>query len=150
MTTLRGGCHCGNIDVAFETKLEPGRLQLRACQCCFCRKHGARTTSDPRGRLVVAVREADLLVRYSFALGVTDFLLCRTCGTYVAATMEAGAGLVATVNVNVIEERAPFMRGAEPVDYFQETSEERRARRVKAWTPAEVRSSGTVLAQRPA
>ena len=49
MTTLRGGCHCGNLKVAFETSLDPSILQLRACQCSFCRRHGAVTTSDPGG-----------------------------------------------------------------------------------------------------
>jgi|CZKU01.1.fsa_nt_gi hypothetical protein len=77
MTVLRGGCHCGNLKVALETSLDPSVLQLRACQCSFCRRHGAVTTSDPAGRLLVEVGQPELLVRYRFALGITDFLVCR-------------------------------------------------------------------------
>lgn len=44
------------------------------------------TTSDPAGKLVVEVRQPEQIQRYRFALGITDFLLCRTCGVYVAAT----------------------------------------------------------------
>jgi len=140
MTTLRGGCHCGNIGVELETVLHPGALELRACQCSFCRKHGARTASDPAGRLRVSVRDPELLVRYRFALGITDFLLCKSCGTYVAATMQAAAGPRGTLNVNVLDEREAFMRTAEPVNYFRENVEQRMSRRLMAWMPVEVRS----------
>jgi hypothetical protein len=140
MTTLRGGCHCGNISVEFETVLDPTALQLRACQCSFCRKHGARTTSDPRGALRVSVREADLLSRYRFALGITDFFMCRSCCVYVAATMETSTAIVGTLNVNVLDERGPFLRSAEPVHYFfSESLEQRRARRMGMWMPVELR-----------
>jgi hypothetical protein len=112
MTTLRGGCHCGNISVEFETALDPATLPLRACQCSFCRKHGARTTSDPKGRLSVSAREGGLL-RYRFALGITDFVVCRACGVYVAATMQAATGVLGTLNVNVLDDREHFVRRAE-------------------------------------
>ena len=31
-------------------------LQVRACQCSFCRRHGAKTVSDPNGRLTLTAR----------------------------------------------------------------------------------------------
>ena len=139
MTTLRGGCHCGNISVELETALDPHALQLRECQCSFCRKHGARTTSDPAGRLRISNRDPALLERYRFALGITDFLVCKSCGTYVAATIEAAARRIGTLNVNVLDEREPFLRRGEPVAYFRENTEQRVARRLLAWMPVEVR-----------
>jgi len=140
MTTLRGGCHCGNISVEFETVLDPRGLPLRACQCSFCRKHAARTMSDPAGRLGVAVRDGDLLLRYRFALGITDFLVCKSCGVYVAATMQSAKGSLGTLNVSVLDEREAFMRQAEPVTYFRESVEQRMSRRLLAWMPVDVRS----------
>ncbi len=140
MTILRGGCHCGNLKVAFETSLDPSILQLRACQCSFCRRHGAVTTSDPGGRLLVEVGQPDLLVRYRFALGITDFLICRTCGVYVAATMEAEGGWLGVVNVNTLDEPEPFARQPQPMRYGAETVEDRETRRAKVWMPVEVRS----------
>jgi hypothetical protein len=140
MTTLRGGCHCGNMKVAFETSLDPNVLPLRACQCSFCRRHGAVTTSDPAGRLLIEVGRPESLVRYRFALGITDFLLCRACGVYVAAVMEADGGPLGVVNVNTLDEREPFARQPEPMIYGAENVVDREARRVRVWMPAEVRS----------
>ncbi len=135
MTTLHGGCHCGNIEVTFETARAPGALSLRTCQCSFCRKHGARYASDPRGRLILSIREADALLRYRFGLGVTDFLLCRTCGIYAVATMTTDAGVIGTINVNVLDDQDSLPGTAEPMDYDGESVEDRTARRVRVWTP---------------
>jgi hypothetical protein len=137
-TMLRGGCHCGNIKVTFETALDPRALPLRACQCAFCRRHGGVTTSDPAGRLMVAVAEPGQLQRYRFALGITDFLICRTCGVYVAATMEAEGRVLGVLNVNVLDEHEPFARRPEPMQYGAETADDREARRAKVWMPVEL------------
>ena len=45
----RGGCHCGNIRVAYLTAKPVSEWPIRACQCSFCRKHGVRATGDPEG-----------------------------------------------------------------------------------------------------
>ena len=137
---LRGGCHCGNIKVTFETALDHYVLPFRACQCSFCRRHGGVTTSDPAGRLVIEVRQPEQLQRYRLALGITDFLICRTCGMYVAATMEADGRTLGVLNVNVLDEREPFARTPMPMEYGSERVEDREARRAKAWMPVEVRS----------
>jgi hypothetical protein len=137
-TPLRGHCHCGALQVTFETALDPHTLPLRACQCSFCVRHGGVTTSDPAGRLVVEARPGQLQ-RYRFGLGITDFLLCRTCGVYVAAVMESGAGSLGVLNVQVLDERAPFARTPEPMQYGAEQVADREARRTKVWMPALVR-----------
>ncbi len=140
MPLLRGGCHCGAIKVAFETAGDPNELSLRACQCSFCHRHGGITTSDPAGRLIVEVRRPEELQRYRFALGITDFLLCRSCGVYVAAVMEAESGTIGVLNVNVLDDREPFARKPQPMEYGAETVENREARRAKVWMPVDVRT----------
>jgi hypothetical protein len=135
MNTLHGGCHCGNIRVELKTAAAPGALLLRACLCQFCRRHGARYASDPGGRLTIAVADAALLLRYEFALGVTDFLSCRTCGIYVAATTKGGSDVRGVVNVNVLDEQDLLPRTADPMVFDGESVEERTARRVRGWTP---------------
>ena len=139
-TTLRGGCHCGSIKVSFETSIDPHALRLRACQCSFCRRHGAVTTSDPASGLVVSVAEPESLQRYRFALGITDFLICRSCGVYVAAIMETDGGSLGVVNVNVLDDREPFARQPEPMQYGAESVKDREERRAKVWMQVEVRS----------
>ncbi len=56
---LTGRCHCGNLELALETSVRPEELSLRADTCSFCRKHGARTTSDPGGRVMITVHHPD-------------------------------------------------------------------------------------------
>jgi hypothetical protein len=139
VTTLHGGCHCGGIKIVFETALDPSALPLRACQCSFCRRHGGITTSDPAGRLVIQVEKSEQLQRYRFALGITDFVICRTCGVYVAAVMKSDGDMLGVLNVNVLDEREPFARPPSPMEYGAETVEDREARRATAWMPVDVR-----------
>ena len=61
---LEGGCHCGRLRVAFTTATALTELPLRACQCTFCRRHGALTTSDPAGEVVLSVSEEPAAVVY--------------------------------------------------------------------------------------
>ena len=78
-----GRCHCGNLELALETSLRPEELSLRADTCSFCRRHGARTTSDPSGHVVITVHHPEQLLRYRFGLRTADFLVCTRCGIYV-------------------------------------------------------------------
>jgi hypothetical protein len=133
---LAGGCHCGNLEVAFETARPPAELMVRACGCSFCRRHGGRTVSDPAGRVEVLVRDPAELSRYRFGFGTAEFLVCRTCGVYVAAVMADADAAYAIVNVNALASPELFAAAAVPVSYDQESEAERRARRRARWTPA--------------
>ncbi len=136
--TLSGRCHCGNVAVRLETAVAPDRLPLRACSCSFCRKHGARATSDPDGRVEIAVREPEAVLRYRFGLRTADFIVCARCGVYVAAVLTEGDTSWATVNVNVLDAADGFVREADSVSYEGESESERRARRRARWMPAVV------------
>src|SRR5580704_7696264 len=109
MTSLvrnfEGGCHCGTLGFVFQTALPATEWAVRACQCRFCRLHGALTTSDSGGRLTFTVGDVDLLERYRFGLRTADFLVCRRCGVYVGALLEDGGKGWFTVNVNTFRER---------------------------------------------
>ena len=130
-----GGCHCGAVAFTFRTARPPERWEGRACQCSFCRSHGARSTSDPDGAVAFRIADAALLQRYRFGSKRTDFLICRRCGVYVAAVITTPRGALATLNVNTLDagRRASF--DAMPVSYEGESVEERQARREKKWTP---------------
>ena len=133
---LTGRCHCGNIELALETSVRPEELSLRACTCSFCRRHGARTTSDPGGRVVVTVHHPEQLLCYRFGLRTADFLVCARCGIYVAGVVHEGSGCFATVNVNALDAVDRFTQPATPVTYEGESAAERAARRKARWTPA--------------
>jgi len=134
VTTLAGHCHCGAIRV----ELDPGRpvdeLALRACQCGFCRRHGARTTSDPASRLHIEAAPG-ALQRYRFGRRVAEILLCSECGCYVASTIEAEGRLLATLNVAGVDLEAFAGRTPQSARYDDETDEDRLARRMARWTP---------------
>jgi hypothetical protein len=129
-----GACHCGAIGFVFRTSRPPAAWPVRACQCSFCRRHGARTTSDPGGSVSFRVDRESQLQRYRFGRRSVDFLVCRTCGTYVAAMLASPRGRFATVNVNAL--RDPVEIGnAEAVSYDHESAAQRQERREHAWTP---------------
>ncbi len=65
---------------------------------------------------------------------------CRRCGVYVAAVATIDGKSYASLNCNVLEDRAAFVQPPQPVDYARENFVERMARRRRAWTPAVVRS----------
>jgi GNAT superfamily N-acetyltransferase len=136
---LQGGCHCANIAVLFRPFVAPHELPLRSCQCTFCRRHGARTTSDPSGAAVFVVREPALLSRYQFGHATAEFVVCARCGTYTGALMHGAAGSFAVINTNaLVDAEGAFDRSAEPVDYDAEAATERFSRRVARWMPATV------------
>ncbi len=100
MNRFTGGCHCGNIDVVFETPNPAQTLEVRACACSFCRKHGARTATDPAGRLRLTVADGRHLDRYLFGQRSAEFLICNKCGVFVAAIQEEPEGLWGVLNIN--------------------------------------------------
>jgi hypothetical protein len=133
---IDGACHCGNLSFVFETRRARAALAPRACDCGFCTRHAASCVSDPDGQATIVVREAAWLQRYRFGAATADFLLCRRCGVYLGATIARGDMLRATLNL-----RATALRElpAARVSYRGESREERIARRLARWTPAQLR-----------
>ena len=136
-TTLTGRCHCGNLGLTLETRHRPEELPVWACDCSFCRRHGARSTSDPAGRVSIHVREPAQLSRYRFGLATADFLVCRRCGVYLAAVIPADhrEGACASVNVAALDEADRFTGSHAGARYADESASERLARRRSNWTP---------------
>ena len=131
---LEGRCHCGAVRYTFHASQPPAQWIVRACQCSFCRAHGARTTSDPNGSVTFDIADASKLERYRFGTKTTDFLICNGCGVYLAAVLTSARGQFATLNVNAMQS-LPDLAEAAPVSYDGESSEHRMARREQRWTP---------------
>jgi hypothetical protein len=130
-----GGCHCGALKVRYRTALEPPSWLVRACQCSFCLRHGALSTSDPNGQLEFQAEDLSLMQRYQFETRTADFLLCRACGVYVGAQMLGEAGRYGIVNLRCLQGLPPAWSAAQPIDYSSEDREARRSRRQARWTP---------------
>ena len=130
-----GGCHCGALRYALDTALPIAKLPLRACQCTFCRHHGALSTSDPAGALRFDVRDASKVTRYRFGLKTADFLICAGCGVYVGATIEDEGRRWAIINANTLDDVAQLTQAPEPMNYDGEDEARRQSRRRARWTP---------------
>jgi hypothetical protein len=132
--TYPGACHCGNIELRLESDKTPRELGLRADNCSFCNRHHALYASDPGGEMHIGLRDANLVERYRFGTKTADFLLCKTCGVFVAPFMPEAQ--LAVVNVNVLDARDAFLANPRQVaDLDGESVDERRARRRARWTP---------------
>jgi hypothetical protein len=134
MIAFHGRCHCGAIAFTFETARAPREWAIRACQCGFCRAHGARTTTDPAGSVSFEIADPAKLTRYRFGTRSSDFLVCAECGVYVAAVLTTPRGQFATLNTNTIQDAADVPQPT-PVSYDDESPAERSARREARWTP---------------
>jgi hypothetical protein len=108
MDSLRGGCHCGNLRIEMTLSREARSYQPRACDCDFCRMHGAAYVSDPLGSLVVRIKDDSHRGSYRQGSGQADLVYCRQCGVLVGATYNLEGRVYATVNSKVINSPTPF------------------------------------------
>ena len=134
MHTYQGRCHCGAIGFELRSARAPDQWAVRACQCSFCRAHGARTTSDTEASVRFIIPDEFRLNRYYFVSKSTDFYVRRNCGAYVASVIDSPRGRFATLNVNVIFPVVDVPAAAQ-VTYDGETPAQKRARREQQWTP---------------
>lgn len=135
-----GGCHCGALEFRYDTAVPAAAWSVRACQCSFCRTHAALTTSDPAGSLAFQATESSLLQRYRFGSGVTDFLICRSCGVYVGATSSDATGRFGVVNVRTLKPVPDNLPPPTAMHYENEAPGDRLSRRAARWTPLRAES----------
>ena len=131
--TLRGGCHCGAIRLAFVTALDLHRVAPRACDCSFCTRHAAAYVSDPHGKLAIA-SAADAVHAYRQGSGAADFLTCSHCGVLVGVVFASGGSVFGAVNVRCLDDAADFAQtvAASPQ---QLSAEEKVLRWTQLWIP---------------
>ena len=127
-------CHCGALTACYRTTIPPLDWLWRACQCSFCRSHGAFVTSDPTGLLEFRTANPLQVQRYRFGGRTAEFLVCRECGVFVGAQMASDKGRFGVLNVLSLRP-LPSLAAGEPVDYSAESPEGRRLRRESRWTP---------------
>jgi hypothetical protein len=132
---IRGKCHCGNLCYELETQLAESDIEARACDCSFCRMHGALNWSDSQGRAKIEVNDLQQLQRYLFALATADFFICKVCGAYLGAVLFAADGCWSTVNLRLSALSEVTEASA---SYGYEQEDERIARRKNVWTPTQV------------
>lgn len=108
MPDTGGGCYCGNIRLTVSLSRDPAAYNPRACDCDFCRKHGAAYVSDPQGELRIQIAEAGQVNRFRQGSNTAEMLLCRQCGVLVGALYQEAGRLFGTLNANALDCRAAF------------------------------------------
>jgi hypothetical protein len=136
--TFQGTCHCGAIRGTLHATKPAAELQLRACQCSFCTRHGAMTVSDPAGRATFDIEPA-ALAAYQFGTRTGTSLICARCGMYAGVMIEDGGEVWSVLNARGLAIPEFKDRTPEPVVYDGETPEARVARRKLKWTPTHIK-----------
>jgi len=137
-----GSCHCGAIRATLLASKPAGELEVRACQCLFCTRHGAKTVSDPAGRVRFEIDGA-ALSWYLFETRTGTSLICNRCGMYAGVIIEDGDNVWSVINVRGLAVPELKDRTAEPKVYDGETPEQRITRRKTMWTPTEIVWTGS-------
>jgi hypothetical protein len=101
MHKVNGACHCGNIQLDMELTREPHSYNPRACDCDFCRKHGAAYVSDAQGSLRIRIKDEREIAWYRQGSGIADCLVCRNCGVLIGACYRSEVQLYAAVNAKI-------------------------------------------------
>lgn len=136
MTAHAGQCHCGAVVFSFESAKPIAELGARACQCSFCRAHGASWTSDPDGHCAISWTSDP--IRYRFGTKTADFLICSRCGVVLAATSENEGTRRGVIRVECLEGSEHFLAVSSDMDLDGELLEARLDRRAARWTPMTV------------
>ena len=132
---IQGQCHCGNLAFELSTEASESDIAPRACDCSFCRIHGAKTWSDPNGHATITVQHQRYLQKYLFALETAEFWVCRVCGAYIGAVLSDQDGMWSTLNLRLTRFHS---LPESPVSYGAEQADERISRRKRVWTPTAV------------
>jgi hypothetical protein len=132
-----GSCHCGAIRATLYATRPASELEVRACQCSFCTRHGAKTVSDPAGRCRFEIDGA-ALSWYLFETRTGMSLICNRCGMYAGVMIEDDGNVWSVLNARGLAIAEFKDRTAEPRVYDGETPEQRIARRKTTWTPTEI------------
>ena len=138
---VRGKCHCGNISFSLDWNSDPSEIQVRACSCSFCVKHGGVWTSNSRGTLKIGVENPEHVSRYAFGTKTAEFHTCTRCGVVPVVTSLIDGRLYAVVNVNTFEGVEPSLLRRSSTNFDGEGTDSRLERRKRNWI-ADVEISG--------
>jgi hypothetical protein len=130
---IQGRCHCANISFSLAWEPDPAEIQVRACGCSFCIKHGGVWTSNPNAALKVTVKDSALVSKYTFGTKTAQFHACTQCGVVPVVTSRIDGHLYAVVSVNAFEDVEPSLLRRASASFDGESEEKRLARRKVNW-----------------
>jgi hypothetical protein len=127
---LNGGCHCGRIALEMTLSKPTPTYAPRACDCSFCRKHGAAWLSDAHGTLRVRQRGEATVYRQGSAQA--DFIACPHCAVLVMVMFEHEGSVYAAVNARALDDAVEFA-AEQPASPQRLAPEDKRERWTQLW-----------------
>jgi hypothetical protein len=94
--------------------------------------------TDPAGHLAIGAAHEDDFGRYAFGLRTAEYLICKTCGVYVAAVTTGESEPRGIAIVNCLDDHHRFTSEPIAVDYDAESRGDRIERRRQRWTPVTI------------
>lgn len=128
--SLNGSCHCGAVHVELRTRRCADAFVPRACDCSFCRKHGAAWVSDADGEIILSGLAASGLYRQGAELAA--FRFCMNCGVLVAVVYADAEGERAALNARCMADQQAFAAD-QPASPQQLSAAEKVARWKNLW-----------------
>ena len=129
-----GGCHCGNISVKFNTNISGSQLEPRACDCDFCRKHGASYISDCNGSLEAQIKDQNEIICYTQGSGTAQFIICQSCGVLAFVSYRCSKSIYAALNARILDDVYAFKKSV-IVSPRKLSKDEKISRWREAWIP---------------
>jgi hypothetical protein len=129
MHVVKGGCRCGNISYVAEFPKELHAYTPRACDCEFCKSHGAAYASGKDGMLALKIKNENEVDKYRQGSRIADFLICKNCGVLIGVYYEEGGRVYGAINIRSSEEYGLF--GDSKEMHLTELDDEERIKRWK-------------------
>ena len=107
MERYEGGCHCGAVRYAIETKLE----SATECNCSICTKKGVINHRVAAERLTI-LQGRDALGLYQFGTLTAKHWYCRNCGIHVFSNPRRAPDQYA-VNLRTLDDFHRVIQGVE-------------------------------------
>ena len=133
--TYKASCKCNNINYFFTTSVSPDLWSVRKCNCSFCSKRIHHIhCSDPKGSVTFLFSDSQNVNLYRHGTKTADFVICKTCNSYMAAVMLTSKGRVSVINLEHLINKIKFTE-INNLSWVDEDLESRLFRRDMTWTP---------------
>ena len=133
--TYEASCKCNNINYIFTTLVSLDLWPVRKCNCSFCSKRVNHIhCSDPKGSVTFLFLNPQNVTLYRHGTKTADFVICKTCNSYMAAVMPTNKGRFSVINLEHLIDKINFTK-INNLSWVDEGLESRLARRHITWTP---------------
>lgn len=127
---MHGSCRCKNIELHWRTV--DFSVVPRACQCDYCRSHGAAYVSKAGTPVDVRIRDAGLHRIVRHGSNSAEFHECINCGELILVTATIDGEVYGALNARCLDNRLGFANATD-VDYSGDTAAQKQARWRQNW-----------------